>query len=74
MDKHFRCIICNKVNNISVATEPGDFIGANTVKYTQDYKHSDAFICYECDDVIQDTLYEYHIYDMERENDREDIS
>lgn len=67
MSQHFRCIICNKVNNSAVETEPGDFLGSNVSTYTEDYKHKDAFICYQCDDVIQDCLYEYHIYDMEKE-------
>lgn len=67
MTNHFRCIICNKVNNTSVQTDMGDYISnKGTRTYVQDYKHEDAYICYECDDVIQETLYEYHVYDMEQ--------
>lgn len=64
---HFRCVICNKVNNISVQTNIGDYIGGKgNQSFVQDYKHDNAFICFECDDIIQDTLYEYHKMDMEK--------
>lgn len=68
MSNNFRCVICNKVNNLSIMTEVGDFLPDQGKKnYIADYKYDDAHICYVCEEVIQETLHEYHIYDMEKD-------
>lgn len=50
-DSH-RCSICNKVDNMSIETEIGDYDGAT--HFVSDPKDESQFICGDCEEEIKE--------------------
>lgn len=68
---NLRCIICDKVNNKEIETNLGDFIGGYAGDsgkwFFPDPKNEKDFICIECKEEIDDTMYEFYLYDLAKQ-------